>query len=318
MTKSIRDLCPDGKQLILPRALTGSVSINIAALGDVGSTLLMGLCLLGGEKISRVGIFDVDEAVIKRYEIEINQIGWPFCDEPGPQVIGVKESDLFDCDVFVFCASRAVPPLGAAGDVRMAQFEANRKIISDYARMAGERGFDGIFAVVSDPVDPLCKEVLLTSGLDPAQIRGYGLGVMNKRAEYFARRDSRFSPYMSEGRVFGPHGSDLVVANSLYEYDEDLSKELTRLTVNANMEVRDLGFKPYIAPALSSGAIPVLLTVSGKWHYSSVYFGHGKDGAFFGVRNRVDGRRIEIEDLPLPDELFERIRTAYENLRAIN
>lgn len=184
--------------------------------------------------------------------------------------------------------------------------------------MAGERGFDGIFAVVSDPVDPLCKEVLLTSGLDPAQIRGYGLGVMNKRAEYFARRDSRFSPYMSEGRVFGPHGSDLVVANSVYEYDEDLSEELTRLTVNANMEVRDLGFKPYIAPALSSGAIPVLLTVSGKWHYSSVYFGHGKDGAFFGVRNRVDGRRIEIEDLPLPDELFERIRTAYENLRAIN
>ena len=36
MTKSIRDLCPDGKQLILPRALSGSVSINIAAL--VGMT----------------------------------------------------------------------------------------------------------------------------------------------------------------------------------------------------------------------------------------------------------------------------------------
>ena len=57
---------------------------------------------------------------------------------------------------------------------------------------------------------------------------------MNARAAYYARQDSRFSVYLEEGRAFGPHGKDLVIANSILpeHYDESLSEELTDLTVS--------------------------------------------------------------------------------------
>ncbi len=331
---SVFELAGGREKLILAKSLKLAVPlksrgnrINIAALGDVGATLLLGLKLMGGGLVDSIGIFDLNENVIKRYEAEMNQIGWPFGERPLPEVQAVSEKDLFDCDMLVFCASKAVPPIGAAGDVRMMQLKANGAIAAHYGRLAEKAGFEGIFAVVSDPVDPLCREVLASSGLRPAQVRGYGLGVMNKRAEYFARRkategDMRFASYIEEGRAFGPHGEDLVIANSIENYDDEISRQLTALTVGANLRIRELGFKPYLAPAISSGAASLILTLSGEWNYSSVYFGTDREkaspcypsGAFLGIRNRICGDEVEIEDVPLPQKLYERIETAYKKL----
>jgi len=314
--RSVEELAPgrDVLKLAGPLKKTG-YRVHLLALGDVGATLLLGLKTQGGGIIDTIGIFDVNENVMARYEIEMNQIGWPFGMKQLPEVVTLKESELFDCDMFVFCASKAIPPIGTTGDVRMMQLEANSKIAAYYGALAKEAGFSGIFAVVSDPVDPLCKAVLESSGLQPGQVRGYGLGVMNKRAEYFAARDDRFASYLTEGRAFGPHGGDLVIANSIENYDHELSLELTKLTVEANLQVRALGFKPYFAPAFSSGAISLLLTLMGQWNCSSVYLGKGMDGAFLGIKNRInkDGS-VEIEDLPLPQKLYERIEHAYRNL----
>ena len=319
--RSICELAPGADELKMPSLLKKKgFRVNILALGDVGATLLMGLKILGGGLIERIGIYDVNRDVMSRYEIEMNQIGWPFGEKKLPEVICLDREDLFDCDMFVFCASKAVPPIGAAGDVRMMQLEANSRIVAEYGRMAGEKNFKGIFAVVSDPVDPLCKAALMASGLEPGQVRGYGLGVMNKRAEYYASGEPRFASYLKEGRAFGPHGGDLVIANSIDNYDDEISRRLTELTVSANLKVRELGFKPYIAPALSSGAISLILTLQGEWNYSSVYLGKGAEGAFLGIRNRIDcsSGRIIVEDLPLPDKLYERIEKAYRNLCEIN
>ena len=319
--RSICELAPGADELKMPSLLKRKgFRVNILALGDVGATLLMGLKILGGGLIERIGIYDVNRDVMSRYEIEMNQIGWPFGEKKLPEVICLDREDLFDCDMFVFCASKAVPPIGAAGDVRMMQLEANSRIVAEYGRMAGEKNFKGIFAVVSDPVDPLCKAALLASGLEPGQVRGYGLGVMNKRAEYYASGEPRFASYLKEGRAFGPHGGDLVIANSIDNYDDEISRRLTELAVSANLKVRELGFKPYIAPALSSGAISLVLTLQGEWNYSSVYLGKGTEGAFLGIRNRIDrsSGRIIVEDLPLPEKLYNRIEKAYGNLCEIN
>ena len=319
--RSIFELVPEASQLRLAEPIKHSgIRVNLLALGDVGATLLMALKVLGGGLIERIGIYDVNPDVMSRFEIEMNQIGWPFGEKKLPEVVCLDEEDLFDCDMFVFCASKAVPPIGAGGDVRMVQLAANSKIVSDYGRLAGEKNYKGIFAVVSDPVDPLCKAALLASGLQPGQVRGYGLGVMNKRAEYYARGDRRFESYLTEGRAFGPHGGDLVIANSIENYDDEVSRELTALTVAANLKVRELGFKPYIAPALSSGAISLLLTLRGEWNYSSVYMGKGTEGAFLGIKNRIDpaSGEVIIEDLLLPQKLYDRIENAYRNLCEIN
>lgn len=222
----------------------------------------------------------------------------------------VPEEQLFACDVFVFCASRGVPPVSETKmDVRMAQYEANAGLVELYAKKAVAAGFRGLFAVVSDPVDPLCLAAE-AAGLNPARIKGYGLGVMNARAAYYAKKDARFASFLTEGAAFGPHGSDLVIANSLTHYDDTLSRELTDLTVRANVAMREMGFKPYLAPALSSGALSILATLRGEWHYSSQKFGR----IFLGAKNRVTEAGIEVENPLLPQELYERIEKAYDGL----
>ena len=107
---------------------------------------------------------------------------------------------------------------------------------------------------------------------------------MNKRAEYYAKKDARFADYLTEGRAFGPHGADLVIANSIEHYDDALSRELTDLTVKANLAIR---------------------------------FGRGSDGAFLGLRNRLSAEQVEYEDLLLPPALYARIEHAYRNLCAL-
>lgn len=178
---------------------------------------------------------------------------------------------------------------------------------------------------MSDPVDPLAKTAYLESnkdgsgnwdgqGLRPEQVQGFGLGVMNARAAYFAKRDSKFASFLTEGRSFGPHGTGLTIANSLEHYDDALSQELTMLTVTANLKMREIGFKPYVAPALSSGALSLLLTLRGEWHCGSVFL----DGIFMGVKNRYTPAGLETELLPqIPETLFGHIRAAADHLQEI-
>lgn len=299
--------------------------VNVLAIGDVGSTLLTGLHLLGGNCISSIGICDISDKVTARWEFEENQIAYPWDYDALPEVDIVKPEQLFECDVFVFVASKGIPPVGSqVKDVRMYQFENNSKIVAQYAKQARNEHFKGLFAVVSDPVDPLAKTAWLESnknengvldhkGLRPEQVQGFGLGVMNARAAYFAKRDDRFRQFLTEGRTFGPHGQDLVVADSIENYNDALSRELTELTVTANLHMRAIGFKPFVAPAYSSGAISLIMMMEGRWHCGSVFLG----GIFMGVKNRYTRYGLETEILPLPDTLYERIVIAQDNLKKI-
>lgn len=317
---------PRFEELMAPLPRPEKVRVNLLALGDVGSTLLMGLRLMGGDGISSIGICDLREGVAQRWEFELNQIQLPGPYDALPPVEIVSPEQLFDGDVFLFCASRFVPDTAVkTGDVRMAQYRLNRELAALYAQKARQARYRGLFCVVSDPVDPLCRAVLTESNRAPSgemdyqglfshQVRGFGLGVMNARAAYYARKDPRFASFLTEGRSFGPHGEDLVIANSIRHYDDALSRRLTERTVHANLQMREMGFKPYIAPALSSGALSLLLCLRGRWHCSSTYL----DGVFMGARNRVLPTGTELERLPLPQALQDRLQTTMDRLRAID
>jgi len=308
-----------------PREM-GKKRLNILAIGDVGSTLLTGLKLLGGDVLESIGICDLSDQVTARWEFEMGQVSLPWEYDAFPEVKVVKPEQLFDCDVFVFVASKGIPPVGSQiKDVRMAQFEQNAAIVKHYAKMARAANFKGLWCAVSDPVDPLAKTAYLESnkdengvwdgkGLRPEQIQGYGLGVMNARAAYFAKKHPHLSQFLTEGRSFGPHGTGLFIANSLENYDEALSQELTHLTVTANLVMREIGFKPYVAPALSSGTLSLLLTLRGEWHCGSVFL----DGVYMGCKNRFTPAGLETELLPqIPDQLFGHIQEAADHLKGI-
>ena len=295
--------------------------LSMAGLGDVGQNIAIGLTTLSGDKIERLGIYDLNSAQCRRMQTELSQIADPFSGRAFPEIVIPGENELFDCDVFVFCATRSVPALDSGvADVRMAQYEANRPIVKGYARKAAGAGFKGLFLVVSDPVDLLCLAAARAGcapgegirPMHPLQFQGCGLGVMNARAAFFARQDPRFASYLREGRAFGPHGKDLVIANSILpeHYDDKLSSELTRLAVTANLKVRELGFKPFIAPAYSSAVFTILAIISGEYNYSAAYL----NGVYFGAKNRTTEEGIDWEAPELPEGLFARIKKAYRLL----
>lgn len=302
--------------LARPRKKSG-LTATLVGLGDVGGTLLIALKLLGRE-LSRIAIYDPNEALCRRYEVELNQV-LPPDGVPLPEIAICPPERLFDCDLFLFTASRGVPPVGSdVQDVRMAQFVRNREMLAGYARRARETAFDGLFCQISDPVDQLCRAVFLESnrdasgafdaaGLLPEQVRGFGLGVMAARAAYNAKNDGID---FSGGRVYGPHGADLIVANHPQNYDEALSARLTQETVTANLRVRELGFKPYIAPALSSAAVSLLRLVRGEVCCSAIPMG----GAYFGCRSRTTSAGILTQREVLHPALFRKIEEVQQRL----
>ena len=317
---------PGWEALLSAAPKAGKKRLHLLAIGDVGSTLLMGLKLLGGDVIESIGICDLSDQITARWEFELGQIALPWNYNALPEVEVIPPQRLFDCDVFVFVASKGIPPVGSqVKDVRMAQFQANAGIVKHYARMARAANYQGLWCAVSDPVDPLAKTAYLESnkdengawdgkGLRPEQVQGFGLGVMNARAAYYAKRDGRFASFLTQGRSFGPHGTGLTIANSVEHYDDALSQELTQLTVTANLKMRAIGFKPYVAPALSSGALSLLLTLRGEWHCGSVFL----DGIYMGVKNRYTPAGVETELLPhIPDALFGHITAAADHLKTI-
>ncbi len=305
----------------------GKWRVNIVGLGDVGSNLLIGLKLLGGDYISEIGVYSVKQNVMKRYEMELNQVYSIDEDSPlntgKPIVKTVEKENIMDCDMFIFCASSKVPPVGEeVGDVRMSQYEANREILTKYVKKTRDTKFKGVFAIVSDPVEMLCKAAYEISnkneagewdynGMLPEQIQGFGLGVMYARALYYANADATVKNFKKNGRAYGMHGKGLVICDDIHDYNEEKSVELTTKTVDANLMVRELGFKPYIAPALSSGAISIISRIAGKFNYSSVFV----DGAYLGIKNRALESGLEIERIPMCDTLFGKIKETHSMLK---
>ena len=300
--------------------ITKRPRVNLIGLGNVGGTTALGLKLLG-TGLTEIGIYDRDENQCLRYEAELNQVLPVHEDEPLPQIRVVTEDELFRCDALLFTAARAVPEIGAesGGDVRMMQYEANRALLKDYAKRARESEFCGMFCQISDPVDQLSRAVFLMSntneagefdgaGLLPEQVRGFGLGVMHARAEYCARCDGIHTQQL---RVYGPHGNGLVIANAPDEgYASVISRQLTHQAETANLFVRSLGFKPYLAPGLSSAAVSVLRALRGDWHDGAVPLG----GAYFGCRAKLGVSGPEIRRERLHPELMQRITESYRKL----
>ncbi len=298
--------------------------IHLVGLGNVGGTTALGLKLLGTD-LAGIGVYDHDRNQCLRYEAELNQVLPVHDGATLPPVAIVPEQALFDCDALLFTAARAVPEVGAesGGDVRMMQYAANRELLRAYARRARESGFAGLFCQISDPVDQLSRAVFLMSnqdekgefdwnGLLPEQVRGFGLGVMHARADYCAARAEIAAGQL---RVYGPHGDGLVIANAPNEgYDGACSRALTHQAETANMAVRAYGYKPYIAPGLSSAAISVLRALRGEWHDAAVPLG----GAYFGCCARISARGPEQRRERLHPELMERICESYRRLEAFN
>lgn len=298
--------------------------IHLLALGDVGASCLLALSLLNDGDIDEIGIYDVDHKMAQRWALEINQCAWSFKPRELPKVRVLREEELFeDCDVFVFAASAGVPMPGLeTGDVRQIQYAKNKIIVAEYAKKARLASFQGLFVVLSDPVEPLTTSAWLASnedgydgydwlGLRPEQVEGYGLGVMHSRGISIADKIAGAEKYPTHGRAYGRHGEGLILADDPIHYDDAASQALTKAVVNLNMDIRTLGFKPYVAPAVSSGAMSLLSRLRGNRLFSAIFI----DGCHYGCPNHLIHGLPVMEALPMDEALYTRIHNGHRSLR---
>lgn len=250
--------------------------VSILGLGDVGGTLLSGLRLLGNDIIEYIKIYDIDQNKVDRFYLEVNEI---YFSDNMPPIEKGNERNIYDSDVIIFTVSLSIPPIGTdLKDVRLVQFDQNRKVLLEYAQIAEKEGFKGDYFIVSDPVDLLCMSLVFEGNIDPTRVRGFGLGVMDARARFIAKENNI---YESDLISFGPHGNGLIIINSLKNYKSKDSTFLTNKTIVDNFRVRKTGYKPFIAPALSSGSIQIIKALKGENHLSAWFIGE----VFFGSNN---------------------------------
>ncbi|MCR5482451.1 MAG: hypothetical protein K6F52_06615 [Clostridia bacterium] len=294
--------------------------VNIINLGQLGGAVLFSLKLLGGEVIESIGIFDNDSRRARRYELEMNQSAFEENTGEVQQTEAVDENRIFDCDMILFCAKLAedMDDIRKYED-RQTMFEYNREEIVRFAGAANDWGFEGTFGIVAESSDMLCA-ACMGAGISPERIRGFDLGVMASRAEYIIKTEEGLFEKIDPAkmRVFGYLGKDFIFANSLGEFDEELSKEMTRMLQKSAMKIKMTGAAPYICTAVASGTHSVIAFLKEEWHYSTVYLGKpGEKGGFFGIFNRPYESENLIEKEAVPDVLFHMLSAAFERHRAL-
>ena len=111
--------------------------------------------------------------------------------------------------------------------------------------------------------------------------------------------------------MFGPHGKGLIVADSIENYNDEKSLLLTKKTLNANLEIRGFGYKPFVAPSLSSGALSILATISGDCFYGSSLMGE----VYMGSKMKLGDSGIEVPKYNFNLKLEKRLIETYNELR---
>ena len=85
----VMGVCADlaqAQELLARKENADKKVVHILAMGDVGSTVLMALALLGGDCVRELGIYDFNERLCQRWEHEINQIAYPWAYDCLPAV----------------------------------------------------------------------------------------------------------------------------------------------------------------------------------------------------------------------------------------
>jgi hypothetical protein len=269
--------------------------VAIGGLGRVGGTAAAALASMPERRsgIAELLLHDGDAANLERWHLELQSVaGWRGTARL-PRVRRVRLEEVFHaCDVFLFAAAAGVPPVGAEGDVRYVQFEPNREILHAYLEQARRSDFAGLFLIVSDPVECLAlaafhdsnheKGRFAGNGLAPERIAGLALGVMWGRSLACAR-EAGWETVARRGAAYGPHSTEVVVVDDVAHPDHRRSAALARAAREGNLELRRMGFLPFVGPALSSVALTLPALLQGREMLASVFL----DGVYFGAPARL-------------------------------
>jgi L-lactate dehydrogenase len=116
-------------------------------------------------------------------------------------------ADCGDIDIVVITAG--APP--KKGQSRLDTLDLSAKICKSIVGPIMESGFDGIFIVVSNPVDMMAHYVQKISGLPKNQVIGTGTAIDSARLKNFIAQLVKVDPRSVYGYSMGEHGDSQMV-----------------------------------------------------------------------------------------------------------
>jgi hypothetical protein len=284
------------RRMAEPQRRDGFV-VGISGLGRVGGLIASALA---AADVSRTGvgtllIHDCDGDNQERMGQELASVASWRRNAPLPRVEVAGLPDMMRrCDAFLFAAASAVPPLGTQGDVRLPQFESNREALKGTLEAAAATAYAGLFFVVSDPVEVLAQAAFHDSnardgactglGLAPERVAGLALGIMWGRALAEAERQGHGERVGLRGAAYGPHSQDVLAFDDPAAPDFPLSRAMTEAARAGNYRIRELGYIPFIGPALASVVLTLPDLLAGREVLASGFV----DGIYFGAPCRLD------------------------------
>lgn len=123
----------------------------------------------------------------------------------------VREGDYKDCsDADIVVISAAMPVPKESND-RMKFLEGSKSIVKSVVTSVMENHFDGIFVIVTNPVDVMSYYVWKLSGLPANRIIGSGTTLDTARLHYYIARTIDVDPRSINAFIIGEHGDTELV-----------------------------------------------------------------------------------------------------------
>ncbi len=301
--------------------------IAIVGAGAVGSSTAF--CLLNHSLCDEIVLIDqkheraVGEALDLAQSVEY--LG------RNTQVSAGRYADCGDADIVVITASLPVD----AGNSRLNMLDSSAKIVQSIVPPIMESGFDGIFIVITNPVDIMSYYVWQLSGMPKGQVIGTGTVLDSARLKWLIGDLLHVDPRSVHGFTMGEHGDSQMVPWSaiiaggkpfldiLRDNPERLGEvelqDLVHKTVCAGWEIANRkGTTNYAIAASTTAIIQAILHNENRILPVSILLNgeYGEQDVFASVPAVINRQGIkEVVQLHLQDSEQERFHRSIEVIR---
>jgi L-lactate dehydrogenase len=218
--------------------------VAIIGAGSVGATLAFDLCLKGA--VTEIALIDSNKEKAEAEILDIKQgssLG---------RSINIEASEYSSCRdggiVIITAGARQKP-----GETRLDLTGRNVAVMKSIVNSVLDSGFQGIFLVITNPVDVLTWVVFAESGFPAQRVLGSGTILDSARLREYVARHCKVNPQNIHGYVLGEHGDTSFPAWSLLtiggiHFDEfcpvcGTCTELETFKQNTIQEVRQAAYR---------------------------------------------------------------------------
>lgn len=301
--------------------------VAIVGCGLVGSTTAFSIITQG--ICDEVMLIDINEERAYGEMLDMND-----CIEYLNRNVNVVKGSYDQCgDMDIIVITAGAPP--KVGESRLDTLELSARICKSIVDPIMASGFNGIFIVVSNPVDMVAHYVYKLSGLPKNQVIGSGTALDSARLQSIIADIVKVDPRSVYAFSMGEHGdsqmvpwstvtvggkpfSDVIADNKELVGDVDLD-ELVRKTTRQGFEILNRKGTTYYGIATTcSGIIKAILNDENRIiPVSTLLEGeYGIDGVYAGVPtilNRYGAH--DVLEIHMTEDELERFRKSTEVIR---